>query len=186
MATSGKHETYSKGMIALHWLTAVIMILLVAAVLGHEAFPKDSAPRKLLMMTHFSLGLSVLALVLIRVSIRARETVPEILPDPSALVHLASKAAHLGLYAVMFVMPVLGYLMMNAKGRAVPFFGIPLPILIGEDKPFGDSLAEVHETIGWVFIGLVIVHAVAAVLHHHYYKDNTLVRMMPARKTGVA
>jgi len=179
-------QTYSKAMIGLHWITAFIMVVLVAAVLGHEAFEKDSAPRALMMMLHFSLGLSVLALVVIRLLVRGREQVPDIFPAPGAIVHLASKAMHLALYAVMIVMPVLGYLMMNANGHAVPFFGLQLPILIAEDKPFGHTLHDIHETIGWLFIALVVLHAFAALLHHHYYEDNTLTRMMPSHKTEVA
>ena len=87
---------------------------------------------------------------------------------------------HLALYAFMIGMPLLGWLAVSAKGDPVAFYGLQLPLLIGQDKGLSRSLKEVHEAIGTAGYFLIGLHAAAALLHHYVLRDNTLVRMLPA------
>ncbi len=73
----------------------------------------------------------------------------------------------------MIVLPILGILMQQARDRTVALLGIPLPVFTGVDKEFSKGLREVHGTIGNVVIGLIAVHAAAAVRHHFKQHDNT-------------
>ena len=68
---------------------------------------------------------------------------------------------------------------LSAKGDVIPFFGVALVPLIGEDHAFGDQLKDLHETIGKAGYFLIGAHAVAALFHHFVRRDNALVRMMP-------
>ena len=75
----------------------------------------------------------------------------------------------------------LSALKFSAGGKAIPFFGLELPALIGESKSLAKQIKEVHEavaTLGYVLVGL---HAAAALAHHYVIKDNTLRRMLPLR-----
>ncbi len=76
---------------------------------------------------------------------------------------------------------LLGWLILSAESRPVPFFRIELPALIGENKALAEQLEEVHETVGNVGYFLIGMHAVAALAHHYLNRDNTLVRMLPSR-----
>ena len=172
---------YGSASIALHW----VMLLLIAAVYAcielRGIFPKGSGMREGLKTWHFMLGLSVLVLVLIRVALRLTDTVPRIEPEPPKWQDQLAKLMHLALYALMIGMPILGWFVLSAQGKAITFFGLQLPSLVGQSKSIAGWSKELHEaggTIGYLLIGL---HAAAAVVHHHIIGDNTLRRMLPRR-----
>jgi len=167
--------------IALHW----VMLLLIAAVYAcielRSNFPKGSGIREGLKTWHFMLGLSVLVLVLVRLVVRLTDTVPRIEPEPPRWQSLFGKLMHLALYALMIGMPLMGWFVLSAQGKAITFFGFQLPSLVGESESIAGWAKELHEaggTIGYLLIGL---HAAAAVFHHHVVGDNTLRRMLPRR-----
>ena len=84
----------------------------------------------------------------------------------------------------MIVMPLLGWLILSGESKPVPFFGIQLPALIGENKEFAKQLEEVHELVGNVGYFLIGIHAAAALAHHYIQRDNTLTRMLPSWLRG--
>ena len=94
---------------------------------------------------------------------------------------MLAKVVHLALYALMLGMPLGGWLMLSAAGKPVPFFGLELPALIGENKALAGQIHEIHETVGVIGYWLIGLHAAAAVFHHYVAKDDTLRRMLPGR-----
>ena len=128
---------------------------------------------------HFMLGLSVLVLVLARIAMRFVFPVPAITPAPPRWQHIMAASMHLAIYAFLVVMPLLGWLTLSAKGRVIPFFGLNLPPLIGVDRDLATNLEGIHELIGVIGYWLIGLHAAAALVHHHFMRDNTLVRMLP-------
>lgn len=86
---------------------------------------------------------------------------------------------HIALYVWMFALPIMGWLLVNAHGHGVAYFGVELPILITQNSELAAALEEVHDAIaglGYVLIGL---HTVAALIHHYVVGDTTLTRMLP-------
>jgi cytochrome b561 len=57
----------------------------------------------------------------------------------------------------------------------------PLRTLIGQNRPLAKQLLEVHETVGFLLLGLIALHASAALYHHFWRRDGTLEAMLPAR-----
>ena len=167
---------YSALRIALHWLMALLLVAVYATIELHEFFPKGSDPRQAMKAWHFMLGLTVLALLLLRLAARWAQPGPAPLPGP-AWQHKLSQLVHLGLYGLMVAMPLAGWLALSAAGKPIPFFGLELPALLGVDKELSHQIKEVHETVGTLGYVLVGLHAVAALAHHHLLKDNTLRRM---------
>jgi cytochrome b561 len=175
-------ERYGALSIGLHWLMLLLLVSVYACIELRGYFPKGSDPRQALKAGHFMLGLSVLALVALRVVVRAAGASPRIEPEPPHWQRLAAKAMHLALYAWMIGMPLLGWLALSAEGHAVAIFGMQLPPLIDANDATADWVGELHEaggTLGYFLIGL---HAVAALYHHHVVRDNTLLRMLPGRR----
>jgi cytochrome b561 len=84
---------------------------------------------------------------------------------------------HLALYAIMVLTPLVGWAALSAFGKPIPFFGFELPALLAPDKELGRSIMEVHELGGNLAYFLIGGHAVAALYHHYFMKDNTLLRM---------
>ena len=88
----------------------------------------------------------------------------------------------LSLYALMIAMPLLGWSILSAEGKPIPyFFGLQLGALIGENKALGLQIQEVHQTFGKVGYFLIGLHAVAGLYHHYIRRDNVLLRMLPSR-----
>ncbi|MGE0384483.1 MAG: cytochrome b [Gammaproteobacteria bacterium] len=182
MTLRNTSERYGTLSIALHWGMLVLFVGVYAFVELREIFPKGSDPREAMKYWHSVLGLLVLALVAVRLLVRLTSPVPRIVPAPADLQHRAAQAMHLALYALMIGMPVLGWLMQNADGKAVSLPGLGLPALIGADRDLAHTLEEVHETVGTIGYFLIGLHTAAALYHHHFVRDNTLLRMLPRRR----
>lgn len=85
----------------------------------------------------------------------------------------------LALYVFMIGMPLLGWLLLSAKGTPIPFFGMHFAALIAENKALAESIKELHETVATIGYFLIGSHAAAALVHHYVLRDDTLRRMLP-------
>ena len=182
MTTNSNVTRYAGGSLVLHWLMAVLIVAVYALINLSDVFEKGSDARALTKYWHFSLGLTVFFLVWLRIVLRLMFPAPPIVPAMPAWQDKAAKLGHGLLYVLMVGMPLLGWLVLSAKGRAIPFYGLELPALIGADKPLSRQFMDLHElggTVGYLLIG---GHAAAALFHHYFTKDNTLLRMLPGRK----
>lgn len=182
MSWKNTNQHYGTLSIALHWLMFILMAAVYASIELREIFPKGSDPREAMKALHFMLGLCVLLLVAIRVFARLASPTPIIVPDLSPIQHFAAKIGHFALYALMVGMPILGWLLLSAAAKPIPFFGLELPALISENKALAKSLKEIHETAGVLGYYLIAIHVMAALYHHHIRKDNTLTRILPHKK----
>ncbi|HET8764722.1 MAG TPA: cytochrome b/b6 domain-containing protein [Rhodanobacter sp.] len=173
---------YSGALIALHWLTLLLLIAVYALIELRGIYPKGSDAYQLMKTWHFMLGLTVLGLLPIRLLLRAvGGATPPIHPPLAVAQERLAKLVHLLLYLFLLVMPVLGWLTLSAQGKVIPFFGLELPPLLGADKALGHQLEEIHETIGELGYYLIGLHAAAALFHHYWTRDDTMRRMMLRR-----
>lgn len=182
MSLNNTEERYGSISIAFHWIMLVLMIAVYACMELRGYFPKGSYIRSEMKTWHFMLGMSIFFLTFIRLAVRLTQISPAIKPKLPKWEVLVSKLGHWSLYALMFSLPLIGWLILNAEGRAVPFFGINLPNIISPDKKFAHSMEELHETIGVIGYYLIAMHTVAVLAHHYFMKDNTLIRMLPEGK----
>lgn len=168
---------YRPSLIALHWLTLVLLVAVYATMELRGFFPRGSAPRELMKTSHFFLGLAVFVVTWVRLALRATSPTPPIMPEPPMWQVLLARGVALSLYALMLSMPVLGYLILNAKGHAPAIGGWSLPVLFDLRPELGDRLESWHEGIALAGYWLVGLHAAAAIYHHHVRHDDTLLRM---------
>lgn len=165
--------------IGVHWLTLFLLIAVYALIEFRDIYPKGSDAREAMKMWHNMLGLVVFGLVFVRLAALAIYRIPPITPAPPAWQHVLAKLVHLALWLFLVVMPVLGWLTLSAQGKPIPFFGLELPALLAPDKALGHQLEEIHETIGNIGYWLIGLHVLAALFHHYFMRDNTLLRMLP-------
>lgn len=174
-----RNDRYASASILLHWLMLVVIIAVYVFINLHDSFPKGSETRELMKHWHFMAGLTVLLLVIIRLALLLQAGHrPAIKPRPAPWVAFSSRLMHWTLYAFMLGMPILGWLVLSAGGKTIPF---DLPALLDLNKPLARNLKNVHETIGVIGYYLLGLHAAAALFHHYFLKDNTLKRMLPSR-----
>jgi cytochrome b561 len=171
--------SFGAPLIAVHWLVFALMACAYATMEFRGIFPRGSDGRLAMRAAHYALGLSVLALVLVRVPLRLSRGAPGIVPAPPAWQAGAAKLGHLALYALMIVLPVLGWLAYGAEGRVATLFGIALPMPIAPHEAWVKPLEAAHEVAGKIGYALVGLHAAAALWHHYVVRDNTLALMWP-------
>ena len=172
---------YSTPAIVLHWLVA--LLIFVAFPLGLYMADLPVSPDKLKLYSyHKWIGITILMLVALRMVWRLLHRPP---PLPESMVswqRLVSHIMHGLLYLLMIAIPVSGWLMSSAKGFQTVWFGVlPLPDLVGKDKALGEVLTEVHETLNFIMLGLVVLH-VAASLKHHFIERQPFLQRMSLRK----
>jgi cytochrome b561 len=177
--TAGKPR-YDRVTIALHWLSALLVIaLFVAAYLWNNEFARGSPPRKFLQALHISLGILFTAVFIARLCWRT--TRGHKLPSSEkGLTRILSKGMHHLLYLLLTAQIVLGYLLRWAQGEPFSFFNLfTVPSLFGPSKPLADWFEFLHNYAAWTIIILALGHAVAALTHHYLLKDDVLKRMLP-------
>ena len=178
-------ETYNRGAIVLHWLTAALIV--ANLLLGLSMVGLPISPRKLSWyLVHKSIGITVFLLTSLRLAWRAIRPHPGPVPMPQWQRRSAA-ASHVLLYLLLFVIPVSGWLYSSATGVQVVYLGVvPLPNLVGKDRALGDVLRIVHVSLNALLFATVCVHVAAAVRHHFVDRDVVLARMLPLVKPNDA
>ena len=176
-------STYHPIAKGLHWLMALLIIGLLTMGLIMKDLPLS--PEKLQLYSwHKWAGVSVFALVGLRLAVRLVHPAPALPTHIPKWQHLLAHAGHGLLYVLMVLIPLSGWLMSSAKGVTTVWFGLwPLPDLIGKDKAMGDALAQVHGWLNDALIAVLLAHVGAALKHHFIDRDDVLHRMLPHRPT---
>jgi cytochrome b561 len=175
-------QRYGALSIGLHWLMLLLLVAVYACMEFRGSFPKGSDTREALKTWHYMLGLSVFLLVWIRLAINLSGQAPAITPEPSFLQKRLAQLMKTALYLLMAGLPLLGWLLLSAKGQPVPFFGFQLPALMAENRQAASWIKDIHETGATAGYFLVGLHAAAALYHHFIVRDNTLQRMLGGSK----
>ena len=166
----------------LHWLIALMIFGMLA--FGFYMTGLDLSPTKLeLYSWHKWAGVTVFALVLVRLAWRIGHKPPALPAHMPAIERLAAHAGHHLLYVLMLAIPLSGWLMSSAKGFQTVWFGVlPLPDLLAKDKALGNLLETVHVVLNYTLIAVLLGHVGAALKHHFIDRDDVLTRMLPRRK----
>jgi cytochrome b561 len=174
---------YSTLSISLHWLMLVLIAAVYACIELKGNFPKGSDTRELLKQWHFMLGLCVFLLVWLRLFARLISPTPPITPALPNWQAVPAQLMHVALYALMVGLPLVGWFILSAAGKPIPFFGLDLPELMDKNPDLASTLKDWHELGGVVGYWLIGLHALAAVIHHHILRDDTLTRMLPGKSS---
>lgn len=162
-----------------HWLMFLIIAGLV--ILGLSFEDMEKGPDKIWWIgVHKAFGIVVLILVLLRLSWKLANAAPLLPHTLSPLEKKLAHAGHAALYALMFAMPISGWLISSAAGYPVSVFGwFTMPSLVAPDKDMAHFFEETHEFFANALIAMVSLHVLAALLHHFYHHNNVLRRMLP-------
>ncbi len=163
----------------LHWL---IVALLIAQFVLAWSMPHigRNTPVTNLISLHFTFGIIVLAVVIARLVWRATHREPTPLDGIPPWQVQSGRILHWSLYALIFVIPILGWLNASWRGMPVVMLGVKLPQLIGTRSPGWAWTGDVHGFLSnYVLLTLVGLHIVAGLYHHFMRRDGVLQRMLP-------
>ncbi|WP_284944151.1 cytochrome b [Acidisoma cladoniae] len=167
---------------ALHWVTALLVVTLFTLAHVWVFLHRGGAARHSLQWIHISLGISLAAIVILRLVWRGGFS-RKLPPATTGIAEWAARGMHLGLYALLITMVVAGLTKIWSQGHAASFFGlfsVSAPFQIDRSwKPLADT---VHDWGAWTIIALAGLHATAALFHHYVVRDGVLRRMMPGQR----
>ena len=169
-------DRYDGVTISLHWITALLVVVLWVIGQTADFFPKG-AFQSAYWSTHVVLGFLLVLVILYRVGWRttAGRRLPRVDPVP---LHILAKATHYGLYLLLAIVLVLG--VANAFVRGYHIYDLfQLPQL--GDKDLRRPITVWHGRAANVVLILAGLHALAALGHHYVMRDGVLRRMMPGR-----
>jgi cytochrome b561 len=171
--------SYSTTARRLHWWTVAFLALQIPVglfMVRYGAATDFAAPTGQLYDGHKILGLVILLLAAVRLAYRLINGAPPDEPTLEPWRKLISHITHWAIYALLFVVPVLGWLAISYYGPFEPF-GIALPRLAAQDEASATRTFFLHKVAAYALIVLLAMH-VAAALHHYFIrKDGVLARM---------
>ena len=178
---------YNRLAIVLHWLVAALMALNVALVLPIDLFPESWG--RPIIDTHKSIGITVLGLALLRLLWRLSHAPPPLPAGYRRWERLASRLAHGVLYALMFALPLSGWMhdsaWKDAATHPMKLYGlVPWPRIAwitGIDPARKEQLHQLfgswHTALGYVLYLLVALHLAGALKHQFIDKEPELQRI---------
>lgn len=170
---------YGAVAVVLHWAVAVFVLSLFGlglwmTDLGYYDPWYQKGPA-----LHKGLGVTLFALVALRLVWRAANRRPPPLSGHAAWERRLAPAVHGLLYLLLFAVMLAGYLISTADGRPVEVFGLfAVPATLSGIEHQEDLAGEVHFTLAVTLVTLAGLHAAAALKHHFLDRDRTLLRML--------
>ncbi len=176
-------EGYGRLGLFFHWCMAFLMV--ATFILGEvmEDMPRGAEKLEIIGW-HFLAGMTVLILAVPRVGWRF-STPP--LPEPgnaSKWQKPAARAGHGILYALMFILPVTGFLVLASVSKPLPVLGLFDLQPLFPSRGLHEVMEDIHGIMAKGLLFVVILHLLATGWHHLVRKDNVAARMLPFLKNG--
>jgi cytochrome b561 len=180
-------DRYHLSIRVLHWLMAVGFLFMWGLGWAMTNVTEDDSPaQKFLFGLHISVGVTLLALLILRIAIRWRVGAP---PLPAALPRrdrIGARIGHIGLYALPLLIVTLGWASRDFGGHGVDWFGLTLPEIFPATKSLagikpGDLAAELHGSLAWTLLALAVIHIAAVAKHRWVDRHDVLHRITLGR-----
>ena len=175
--------SYSAFAQTIHWLTAVLVLVAFIYGPGGSEQRVYMSSRDFDRQLHETLGLCVLALLVIRLVWRALGSRPEPVPV-TRWMGFTAKAVQSCLYLLLIAVPLTAITGAWLEGHPLTLLGgLKIAPLLNVSHDLGLQIAEIHTWLGDVILWLAGFHALAALYHHFVLRDGVLASMLP-RWTG--
>ncbi len=176
---------YSAPAMLLHWLLALALVGIFGVGLYMADLP-FSPLRLKLYNWHKWAGITILTLSLLRLLWRLTHRPPALPASTERAMPpwqlQAFHATHIALYALFFIVPLVGWAYSSAAGFPIVVFGVlPLPDFVPASKELAELIKPWHQITAFTLAGLVALHIAAAIKHHFIDKDGLIQRMLPGR-----
>ena len=159
----------------LHWVIAVVILGMI--VVGFVMSGMASSELKFQVYgIHKATGVVLLFFIFLRLIWKLINV--SVVVEMPLWQHLAAKAGHMLLYGLMFAMPISGILMSLMGGHNISIYGFYTIEAITKDELIGKTSWILHGYFAWILVGVIIIHALAALYHHFIRKDNVLKNMI--------
>ena len=168
---------------SLHWLILLLLIVQFTVAWTMPHIGRDT-PVTTLISVHFTMGIVILAVSVLRLLWRLTHPEPKPLDGVPPWQVTSARIVHWLLYVLLFVVPILGWMNASYRGMHIVMFGAELPQLVGTRAPGWSWTGDVHTLLAeWGMLTLVGLHVAAALYHYFIRRDRVLQRMLPWTST---
>lgn|SRR6185437_2605651 len=166
----------------LHWTIVVLLLVQFSIALTMPEIHRDTVPERMINL-HFSFGVLILLVAIVRLTWRVLQGEPMPLDSVPPWQVQSARVVHWLLYALLFVIPVLGWMNASYRGFTVSPFGLfDMPKLIATRASGFGWTGDVHTLLSYyVLLTLIGLHGAAALYHWLVRRDSVLQRMLPGR-----
>ena len=162
----------------LHWLVVFLVVIefLIAWTMPGLRFIDHPT---ILISYHFSFGVAILLVMIIRLLWRLLHPAPPTLIGTPIWQNLIAHATHYLLYLLLIVTPLVGWTWASARGWDINLFGfIPIPPIVPAGSEQGMIAGTLHKTFATLILFLIALHMGAALFHKFILKDSIMQRML--------
>ena len=179
---------YSLAARLIHWIMAAGFAFMWACGYAMTTLVEDDSPlEELLFGLHISTGVTLLALLAVRIGVRLASPPP---PLPTAIrpvERVGARLGHAALYALPAVVITVGWFEVDAGGHGAAWFGVELPQVFPEMETLGgyeveDAAENVHKWLAYTMLGVAAVHVAAVAKHRWIDRHDVLRRMTLGRR----
>ena len=175
----------------LHWLIAALIIAqyVLAELAEGAAAAHRPAAELLLLANHKSLGMTILALAIIRLCWRLGHPSPDLPGAMPRWQNTAASIVHRSIYGLIFALPISGWLLSSAAGYSVSWFGVlQWPDLVAANPTFKEQLSRLHHWLSDALFVVVVLHVLATLKHQWLDQNRVFQRMYnrPALAASIA
>ncbi|MFI4869253.1 MAG: cytochrome b [Steroidobacterales bacterium] len=170
-------DRYGSAAIGFHWTMSLLIVVVGVLGLLHDSWPKRTA--SFWINLHAMVGLVVWVLVIARFWWRRRHPPPPWAPEAGDFSRRLAGPVHRLLYALIFVIPILGMVTFIWHGRVFDFGLFRLDSEIRSNRAIFHPTENIHGYLAYALFALAGGHALAALWHHFIRRDGTLMRMWP-------
>jgi cytochrome b561 len=164
---------------ALHWIIVILIINQWVIGARADALPNGLAKLQTLAL-HKSFGMTILMLAVVRLLWRLMNPTPDLTAETKPWERVLAKLSHFLLYALIFAMPLSGWLMSSAKNYPVSWFKLfQFPDLVAPSEQVFVQMRDLHHLLFAVLLGVALLHIAGALKHHFIDKNDVLKRMLP-------
>ncbi len=177
MQNNQNYLNYDLTTIVLHWSVAIITLLLW--FIGQTADLISNKPiNNGIWSIHVLMGFVLTLLLVWRILWRIWRG-RRLPPANTGIIQAFAKLIHFSLYGLLGTVVLLGVVNAFVRGYSL-FWLFDLP-QVG-DRTLRKPITEWHGLIANILLGVVFIHAGAALLHHYLWRDNILRRMLPIKR----
>ena len=178
---SSQAERYGSGAIAFHWTMFVLVVCVGFLGLMHDSWPNKPSQRFWINI-HALVGLLLWFMLIARFWWRSRHEPPAPIANLSPLSRRLMGAAHVVLYALMFIIPIIGMVTFIYHGRILDFGLFQIDFGVRSNRAIFHPTEEWHGYLAYALFGLAGLHALAALWHQFIVRDGLLTRMWPTSR----
>ena len=171
--------SFDTATITLHWISLLLVLAMIGTGLLYGRMEnRPGAPA--LLWAHRSLGVIIWAITVVRLAWRLKGArIPGFQTSLTRLHQIAARSSEYGLYVLLLTQPLTGLAQTVSRGAPFELLAWTVPSIVSKHFGYVVLFYAAHKVGAWCLIGLVSLHASAALFHHFVWRDDVLETMAP-------